>query len=383
MSHFPFKILIICILLPPVLYILSIQTLEGHLQTRYMKEIEGIYIGDTAELFQGKLAVRDAVNRNIDQYLQGKSLLSWGVKVKVTVTTKKNTILYPAVYDDDDPSGRSALHNEVVAQENFRLLNEGLLLSLDLSVAHNRILSNTLLGLYILLSLLVLFAFYRAGGRKIVSEAQAREAEIKRLTTLEAEYAGRLQTLGQERATLSSEIALVKKRLANEKEKISQSEDEMLEEMVSLEEKLQENIAQQKEQQEEIQALEGKIEQYEREEKKSRKQKDKSADMAQKRFKTLYKNLSVNDRAVKGFAGLTAELQLKAEEVIHQLNDDPSLVTIKRKVFGKKNRETVLEVIFAYKGRLYFRNSKEHGTEVMAIGTKHTQGKDLGFLDNL
>jgi len=105
--------------------------------------------------------------------------------------------------------------------------------------------------------------------------------------------------------------------------------------------------------------------------------------MAQKRFKTLYKNLIVNDRAVKGFAGLTAELQLKAEEVIHQLNDDSSLVTIKRKVFGKKNRETVLEVIFAYKGRLYFRKSKEHGTEVMAIGTKHTQGKDLGFLDNL
>ena len=186
-----------------------------------------------------------------------------------------------------------------------------------------------------------------------------------------------------ERAALSSEIAQVKKRLADEKEKVVQSEDEMLEEVVSLEEKLEENITQQKEQQEEIRALEEKIEQYERGEKKSRKQKDKAADMLQKRFRTLYKNLVVNERAVKGFAGLTAELQLKAEEDVPQLNDDPSRVASQRKVFGKKNRETVLEVIFAYKGRLYFRTSKEHGTEILSIGTKHTQGKDLGFLDTL
>ena len=100
MKHFPFKILIICILLPPVLYILSMQTLEGHLQTRYAKEMEDIYIGDTAELFQGSVAIRDAISRNIDQYLQSKALLSMGVKVKVTVITKENTILYPAVYED-------------------------------------------------------------------------------------------------------------------------------------------------------------------------------------------------------------------------------------------------------------------------------------------
>jgi hypothetical protein len=382
MKYFPFKILIICILLPPVLYILSMQALEGHLKTRYAKEIEGIYIGDTAELFQGRISIRDAVSRNIDRYLQSKALLSLGVKVKVTVTTKENTILYPTVYEYS-PAETTLQPSVAIAEENFRLLNEGLLINLDLTIAHNRMLSNGILGSYILLSLLVLFAFYRASGRKMVSEAQAREAEIKRLATLEKGYAGQLKILDHERDTLSAEIARVKKSLADEKEKVLESEDEMLEEMVSLEEKLQENIARKKEQQQEIEALEEKIEQYERGEQKSRKQKDKAADMVQRRFRTLYKNLVVNDRAAKGFAGLTADLQLKAEEIIHQLNDDPSLVTIKRKVFGKKNRETVLEVIFAYKGRLYFRNSKEHGTEVLSIGTKHTQAKDLGFLDNL
>ena len=74
---------------------------------------------------------------------------------------------------------------------------------------------------------------------------------------------------------------------------------------------------------------------------------------------------------------------MKAEEVIHQLNEDPGLVRIKRKVFGHKGHETVLEVLFGYKGRLYFRNDKDKGIEVLAIGTKNTQARELEFLARL
>ena len=101
------------------------------------------------------------------------------------------------------------------------------------------------------------------------------------------------------------------------------------------------------------------------------------------RFNALYKNIAFHPKAISGFASLTNELQLKAEEIVLQLNDEPKLVPIKRKVFGKKNRETVFEVIFSYKGRLYYRNTKENRAEILAIGTKHTQAKDLEFLDNL
>ena len=58
-------------------------------------------------------------------------------------------------------------------------------------------------------------------------------------------------------------------------------------------------------------------------------------------------------------------------------------IVFKRKVFGKKNRETVFENIFAYKGRLYFRNIGDNSIEILAIGTKQTQSKDLAFLDKL
>ena len=112
-------------------------------------------------------------------------------------------------------------------------------------------------------------------------------------------------------------------------------------------------------------------------------QKVKASEAIQKRFKTLYKNLLVHDRAVSGFISLTPDLQLKAEEIMLQLHDDPKQVPIKRKVFGKKNRETVFEILFAYKGRLYYRNTPEQKLEVVSIGRRRAQAKDLNFLDQL
>ena len=116
---------------------------------------------------------------------------------------------------------------------------------------------------------------------------------------------------------------------------------------------------------------------------KENKQKTNNYNRVQKRFKTLYKNISVNKRALDGFFDLTDDMRIKGEEVIHKLNEDPSLVLVKRKVFGKKSRATVQEVIFAYKGRLYFRKTKDGKIEILTIGTKNTQVKDLEFLDNL
>ena len=88
----------------------------------------------------------------------------------------------------------------------------------------------------------------------------------------------------------------------------------------------------------------------------------------------------MHDKAIDGFVELIEGMKIKAEEVVHQLNDDPNRVQIKRKVLGKKNRETVFEVIFAYKGRLYFRKNSGNRVEVLAIGTKLTQNKDLVFI---
>jgi len=115
---------------------------------------------------------------------------------------------------------------------------------------------------------------------------------------------------------------------------------------------------------------------------KSKKRK-KRLESVQKRFGVLYKNLTFTDRAVEGFLALTEDFQLKAEEVIHRLNADESQISVKRKVFGKGGKMNVLEVDFAYSGRIYFQRDSQPGLKILVIGTKNTQDQDLAFLERV
>ncbi|QTA85941.1 hypothetical protein [Desulfonema magnum] len=381
MKFFSFKIFILCILLPPVLYIFSIQYTENHLRHRYADEIEEIYIGDTGHLFDGSLRLKDAIEKNIDLYIQSKPLISWGVNLNVTVITKRGKILYPPVFEEEfsDPLRPPDLME--IAADNYRLMNEGPEVVIDLKIGHNTLFSNVILFSYILIVLLVLYFYYRAGVRKLRQAESEKAREIDRLLEQEKNHFETLKSLEREREKLSSESARIKKTLENEKVKASRNEDEMIEEIVALEEKFKKNLALQNEQQEEINTLKEEIKRLEKGGRKESKPKIKDSDA--KRFRALYKNLSINERAISGFAGLSDDLKIKGEEIIHQLNENPDIVTIKRKVFGKKSRHTILEVIFGYKGRLYFSRSKDNKIEVLTIGTKNSQTKDLEFLDNL
>lgn len=377
MKFVSFKIIILCILLPPVFYIFTVQSLERHYKSQFADEIQSIYTGDTAPLLNGSIALKDAINNNIDRYLKGKAAISWGVTAKVTVTTKEGTILYPAVYVDE---GDSFIQSDPmqVAADNYKLMNEGLVVSVDLKLEHNTKLSNAILAFYIVLSVLALYFYYRAGLDRAKQEDMIKNSEIERLLKNQKEHLDNLQVLEQEREKLTSEMVKIKRLLEDEKIKASKNEDEMIQEIVTLEEKLGHNLALQQESEEEMQTLKEKIKRFEK-----GRRRQKGAANIRKRFKTLYKNISLHDRAVGGFIDLEDDLKIKSEEIIHNLNQDPKLVPVKRKVFGKKSRQTVQEVIFAYKGRLYFRQTKGKRIEVLAIGTKNTQAKDLGFLDNL
>ena len=149
-----------------------------------------------------------------------------------------------------------------------------------------------------------------------------------------------------------------------------------------MEKDLSDNLTAQEQQQKLFDDLKEKVDALEKREGAGKKT-QKTAISIQKRFETLYKNTGFSKKAITGYSRLSGDLKLKGEEVIHQLNEDAGKVKIKRKVFGKKNRETVFEVIFGYKGRLYFRHLNDNRTEVLSIGTKNTQRKDLELLDKL
>jgi hypothetical protein len=382
MRYFSFKILVLCILLPPVLYTATAYFLENHLRNHYNREIEELYIGDPQPLLDGSTRLRDAINRNIDQYLQTRGLLSRGVEVLVTVMTKPGTILYPMILEPENTSPFT-YNPAKVAAENYTLMSEALIVKVETRFKHFQMVSNLILAGCILLSVLILYFHFRSATRKIQDADRERMSEIDRLLEMERINTERLEASIREREKLNSEFGNLKETLQDEKKRADRNEDELFDEIESLEAKLNENLELQNIQQEEIKQLKERIKQYQQGHLKTEKQKEKTSDSVTKRFNTLYKNLVFHSRAISGYVELSEELKMKAEEVIHQLNENPGLVKIKRKVFGGKGQKTVLEVLFGYKGRLYFRNTKDKGIEVLAIGTKNTQTRELEFLAKL
>lgn len=383
MRYFSFKILFFCILLPPVLYIISIQTLERYLNEKYAVELENVYMGDTRSLLDGSMRLKDSINDNVNRYLQSKILSTLGLRMDVTVSTKKGKLLYPGVFEND----REAIYPgdaTLIAAENYDLMNEGLVVKLEAKVEHNKLLSNAILAVYIFLSLLVLYLYYRKATKRILQAEINRSKEMNRLLELEEQTNQKLKSLDRDRGKLTIELNRLKDVLDDEKNKATRNEDELFEEIGALEEKLKQNLELQREQQAEISNLKEQLQEHENERQKTDKKKIKAGQSVAKRFQALYKNISINDRALEGFVELNEDLKIKAEEVIHQLNQDPSQVIIKRKVFiGKRDRKSIMEVIFGYKGRLYFRNLKDSGIEVLAIGTKNTQAREMEFLNKL
>jgi len=382
MKYFSFKILILCILLPPLLYVFTVISLENGLGEKYLKEVEDIYTGDTLLLFDGSVKLKDAINNNIDLYLQNKKLISWGVKVRVSIITKQGKTLYPAVFDKDETSFLPP-DPMAIAADNYRLMNEGVVVKVDVKIDHNTWLSYFIIAFYISVSVSALYFYYKFGINRAKQEEMKKSSEINRLIELGEKYTDNLKMLEQERERLLSESEKIKQKLAKEKNRASKNEDEMIQDIISLEEQIEANLLFQKEQQNEVDFLKKKIQPHEKDKQKAGGEKTKTLNVVNKRFKTLYKNIHITERATEGFINLTDDIKIKCEEIIHQLNEDSSIVSIKRKVFSKKGRETVFEVIFAYKGRLYFHKTKNNIIEILAIGTKNTQARDLNFLHGI
>ncbi len=382
MRHFPFRTLILCVLLPPLAYVFSIQALESYLTTKYDAALASAVPGDTRPLFDGSIRLQDAIRESVDAFIADRKLIRWGLRVAITVKTSDGTYLYPDAYEGPK-SELGVADNLGVARENFRLLNEALTRKIDVVIDHNTMISNTILFAYVVAALGVLALFYRRGMRLTLAEAAAQRQIIDGLCDERDKRETQLGRLESQRLQLAENIQRMHAELEQARQKASATEDEMVDELLALEERVSANLAQQDRQLEEIEALKQQLKLYEKEREAKSRQQLKEADATRKRFGTLYKNLAMHDKAVEGFIDLTEEMKIKAEEAVHLLNHDPKQVQIKRKVFGKKNRETVFEIIFAYKGRLYFRNVSGNRIEVLAIGTKLTQTKDLTFLDSL
>ncbi|MBF0199804.1 MAG: hypothetical protein HQK66_00545 [Desulfamplus sp.] len=266
-------------------------------------------------------------------------------------------------------------------QDDRLVLSDAFDLRILIPVRHNSRLANSIMFLYMGISFMLFLFFYKRSIMQDEKEENLRVEEIRKLKDDEQEYLDNLSDLKKQRTFLAEQLKEAKTSLQEEARKATIAENELFEEIARLEKELESNQGDQQRKELEIENLKDQLERLER--RKTGTKKRKYADVLEKRMATIYKNVDMNRRAISGMMDLNEDMQIKAEELIYQLNIDPSSVIVKRKVFaGKKNKTASFEVLFSYNGRLYFTNV-EGRVEVLVIGTKNSQDKDMEFLHDL
>lgn len=382
MRFLSFKALFVLVVLPPVLYVAALQGLEGYLGHHYRGVIANRIPGDTQALLAGRTRLADQLQAVVEDLLADAVFHHRGVLLSVVIRTHAGRRLYPPTYSDDTASEPGA-ETMRVASENFALLNEGLEVSLDVTIGHNTLVSNGLLVVCVLFALTGLAAVYRRGTRVYTQEEAQRRHESAAIRVREEKQKVALAALEDQKDDLAAEIETIQSDLKAAQEHAARNEADLFDEVEALENKLQQNLRQQSQQQKRVQELEDQLAQLAGEREALSVQQSKVAGGLRKRMDTLYKNTSFSERSLTGLAELPDSMQIKAEEVIHQLDAQADDVPIKRKLFRGKGKETVFEIEFARKGRLYFRRTKARKVDILAIGTKNTQEKDLVYLDRL
>jgi len=406
MNYISFRIIFICIFLPPILYIFSVQILEGYLQNSREKDVKNVIIQDYEALYDGRYSIKEEIHNNIDRFLGNDTLQPLGVITKIVVTSKKGELLYPYFWEEGDMSfnkqgefggnNSESLDYIKIAEKNFQILNDGLTVSIDVKVKHNSWLTNSILILYLFSSILLLYWHYKKRVREWVA---TRENEKKRIDFLskkldesektmeglsrkEKDYITKVEKFKHDKDNLESEVVHLMDEVEIQKKK-SLEIDEILDEMERLEEDSKKNMALKEEKEREITQLREEINQLKMIEEQGAKKRKKDIDSVEKRFTVIYKKLIFNKKALEGYIHLTQDFQLKAEEIIHRLNQDDSLVNIKRKFFSKKGKLHIFETIFSYSGRIYFKKRDDKRIEIITIGTKNTQEQDITFIEGM
>lgn len=131
--------------------------LSGLLNRTIPNQLKKTCTGDIKPLLDGRSRLKDVLNKNIDGFLTSRNPILMDIRTTVMVSTKKGQLLYPQSFDED-----SSLLNSSeplrIAENNFKLLNEGLSVKVTVNLDPNSYLSYLMLsGFMIFFSSFVLF----------------------------------------------------------------------------------------------------------------------------------------------------------------------------------------------------------------------------------
>jgi predicted RNase H-like nuclease (RuvC/YqgF family) len=272
------------------------------------------------------------------------------------------------------------------------------------TLPHNALLSNAILIVY---ASILLTAVYRSHRRvsgletarledaltdrdqaaqrtiEIEAELEKTRSRLSEIEPIEREHSEEIDQLQSEREALHRQLAT----LAAREESLRGRADravELAQEVRAMEDLLEEATGDLDSKNEEIGRLESTLKKASKSAGKAKPAKAKTADLLAKRFRTLYKTIEVDERAISDIAGLgDASLRLKAEESVKRLADEADNVAIRRKVGGLPDHVQVFELGFAGKGRIYYTRGKARRFRILCVGAKNTQDADLEYLSRL
>ncbi|MFK7897537.1 MAG: hypothetical protein AB8G23_16985 [Myxococcota bacterium] len=382
-------------------YLISVRVTEAALQVEFQDRAERAIVVsdfDTPIVMQMKDRIDEAV-RESDWVRLG------GLRVNVLVLARDGvTWLY--VDGHGTPlTGERIAPSEVLGEWMDYLPASA---RATVTLPHNALISNVILILYAsLLLLVVYFSNRKATGQEVDrlnAALESRNASAQRAQEIEEELLAARSALSEiepldqaqslEIESLQSERQILERHLselASREERLRSGAERAVTlagEVRALEDLLEEASGDLAERDSAIGQLEQSLEQAEKRSGKVKnaksKAKAKSAELISRRFKTLYKTIEIDDRAIEDIAGLGDEsLRLKAEESIKRLADEADNVAVRRKVNGLPSHVLAFELGFAGKGRIYYTRGQVRRFRVLLVGAKNTQDADLDYISRL
>lgn len=218
---------------------------------------------------------------------------------------------------------------------------------------------------------------------EIGAELAATRSRLSEIEPKERKHSDEIDHLQREREELHRRLA----RLAAREEALRGHADravDLAQEVRALEDLLEEATSDLDSKGEEIDRLETSLRKASKSSGKAQNAKAKTADNLARRFRTLYKTVEIDERALTDIAGLgDASLRLKAEEAVKRLADEADNVAVRRKVGGLPDHVQVFEIGFAGKGRIYYAKGKSRRFRILCVGAKNTQDADLDYLSRM
>ena len=219
--------------------------------------------------------------------------------------------------------------------------------------------------------------------QEIESELTKTRSRLSEIEPIEREHSDEIDALQRERESLHQVLSNLAAREESLRGRAERAVD-LAQEVRALEDLLEEATG-------DLDSKDGEIGRLEQSLKKASKSSDraantrtKAAEMVARRFRTLYKTLEVDDRAIDDITSLGDEsLRLKAEESVKRLAEEADNVSVRRKVGGLPSYVQVYELGFAGKGRIYYTRGKTRRFRILLVGAKNTQPTDLEYLARL